>query len=138
MRICKWKIIFFCGTSFSLNAVFSPLWPYSLPQQSLDAALVLGKNTVRACELLGLSGATPAHVIGLIKPRSSRLLYGQRGLTRAAKKAGLLRCWCVTGAFAPFAGRLAEQSSSLCLHLSSPYLYKLQINILNNLDDMTR
>lgn len=54
-----------------------------------DASLVLAKATVRAGELLGLSGAALGRVIGISEPTVSRLLRGERPLNPHSKEGEL-------------------------------------------------
>lgn len=54
-----------------------------------DPAFVLAKATGRASELLGLSGAALARVIGVSEPTVSRVLKGNRGLDPQSKEGQL-------------------------------------------------
>lgn len=56
-----------------------------LPQ----AGMVLAKATVRASQLLGLSGAALARTIGLSEPTVSRIIHGARPLDPQAKEGEL-------------------------------------------------
>lgn len=51
--------------------------------------LVLGKATVRAAEMLGLSGAALSRVIGLSAPTISRIHHGDKGIDPASKEGEL-------------------------------------------------
>lgn len=55
----------------------------------VDPGYVLAKATARASELLGLSGAALARVIGVSEPTVSRVLKGQRGLVPSSKEGQL-------------------------------------------------
>lgn len=61
----------------------------SVAAVAIDPAVVLAKATGRAAELLGLSGAVLARVIGVSEPTVSRLLRGDRALTPASKEGEL-------------------------------------------------
>lgn len=61
--------------------------PQAIPIQS--PGLVLAKATTRAANLLGLSGAALARVIGVSEPTVSRLIRGQRGLDPQSKEGQL-------------------------------------------------
>lgn len=54
-----------------------------------EPGLVLGKATTRASDLLGLSGAALARVIGVSEPTVSRLNRGERGLDPHSKEGQL-------------------------------------------------
>lgn len=57
--------------------------------RQVDPAFVLAKATGRASELLGLSGAALARVIGVSEPTVSRVLKGNRGLDPQSKEGQL-------------------------------------------------
>lgn len=59
----------------------------ALPQ--VDPAYVLAKATIRASDLLGMSGAALARVIGVSEPTVSRLSKGARGLDPNSKEGQL-------------------------------------------------
>lgn len=61
---------------------------HSLVQQN-DPTWVLAKATTRASELLGLSGAALARVIGVSEPTVSRVVKGARGLDPQSKEGQL-------------------------------------------------
>ena len=70
-----------------MNAILQPHSSGHAPAS--DPGQVLGKATVRAAELLGLSGAALARVVGVSEPTVSRLLHGQRGLNPRSKEGEL-------------------------------------------------
>jgi plasmid maintenance system antidote protein VapI len=55
----------------------------------IDPGLVLAKATTRSAELLGLTGAALARVIGVSEPTVSRILHGQRPLAPSSKEGEL-------------------------------------------------
>ncbi len=57
--------------------------------QQADPGLVLAKATGRASELLGLSGAALARVIGVSEPTVSRVIKGNKGLDPSSKEGQL-------------------------------------------------
>ena len=61
--------------------------PQAIPK--VDPGQVLAKATLRASELLGLSGAALSRVIGVSEPTVSRLTKGQRGLDPRSKEGQL-------------------------------------------------
>lgn len=61
--------------------------PHAAPEP--DPAAVLAKATTRAAQLLGLSGAALARVIGVSEPTVSRILRGERGLAPQSKEGEL-------------------------------------------------
>ncbi len=71
-----------------MNAFLLPQTPFDVGAVP-NPAQVLAKATARASELLGLSGAALARVIGLNEPTVSRLLHGQRGLNPRSKEGEL-------------------------------------------------
>ncbi len=73
-----------------MNAILQP-FPAAAPggAPGPDPAMVLGKATARAAELLGLTGAALARVVGVSEPTVSRLLHGQRGLNPRSKEGEL-------------------------------------------------
>jgi transcriptional regulator with XRE-family HTH domain len=83
---------------FSIQKVYDQLHKFPMELQramnlsvahQVDPAFVLAKATKRASELLGLSGAALARVIGVSEPTISRVLKGQRGLDPASKEGQL-------------------------------------------------
>lgn len=61
----------------------------SMPVQSPDKSLVLGKATTRAANELSLSNAALARVIGLSEPTISRVASGARGIDPESKEGQL-------------------------------------------------
>ncbi|MBY4596407.1 antitoxin Xre-like helix-turn-helix domain-containing protein [Ottowia caeni] len=61
--------------------------PQAIPK--VDPGHVLAKATLRASDLLGLSGAALSRVIGVSEPTVSRLTKGQRGLDPRSKEGQL-------------------------------------------------
>lgn len=59
------------------------------PLPKADAGFVLAKATIRASDLLGMSGAALARVIGVSEPTVSRLAKGARGLDPDSKEGQL-------------------------------------------------
>lgn len=57
--------------------------------QAVNPALVLGKATGRAAEMLGLSGAALGKVVGLSAPSVSRILHGDKGIDPSSKEGEL-------------------------------------------------
>jgi transcriptional regulator with XRE-family HTH domain len=75
---------------FLMNAIlpsFHSAGPGGVPRP--DPAMVLGKATARAAELLGLTGAALSRVLGVSEPTVSRVLHGQRGLNPRSKEGEL-------------------------------------------------
>jgi len=72
---------------FHMNAILLPPGTAQAPAPAPDA--LLAKATARASELLGLSGAALARVVGLSEPSISRLLHGRRGLNPRSKEGEL-------------------------------------------------
>ncbi len=70
-----------------MNAILQHLSTGDTPAP--DPAMVLGKATARAANLLGLSGSALARVVGVSEPTVSRLLHGQRGLNPRSKEGEL-------------------------------------------------
>ena len=54
-----------------------------------EAGMVLAKATIRACSLLGLSGAALARTIGMSEPTVSRLLKGDKPIAPNSKEGEL-------------------------------------------------
>lgn len=54
-----------------------------------NPSLVLAKATARAADMLGLSGAALARVIGLSAPTISRISHGDKGITPDSKEGEL-------------------------------------------------
>lgn len=54
-----------------------------------EAGMVLAKATIRACSLLGLSGAALARTIGMSEPTVSRLFKGDRPIAPSSKEGEL-------------------------------------------------
>lgn len=59
------------------------------PAVQVDPGHVLAKALGRAANLLGLSGAAVARIVGLSEPTVSRILKGQRTLDPASKEGEL-------------------------------------------------
>ena len=58
-------------------------------QIKIDSGLVLAKAVGRAADLLGLSGAAVARIVGLSEPTVSRVLNGERALDPSSKEGEL-------------------------------------------------
>jgi transcriptional regulator with XRE-family HTH domain len=83
------QFIDFYVNIFPMNAILLPLKASAAATDAVDLALVLAKATARASELLGLSGAALARVIGVSEPTVSRLLRGAKPLNPASKEGEL-------------------------------------------------
>jgi len=59
------------------------------PAAQIDPGYVLAKAVGRAAELLGLSGAAVARIVGLSEPTVSRVLNGERALDPSSKDGEL-------------------------------------------------
>lgn len=59
------------------------------PVPHIDPGYVLAKATSRACELLGLSGAALARIIGVSEPTVSRIRKGELPLNPDSKEGEL-------------------------------------------------
>lgn len=59
------------------------------PVVEVDRAMVLGKATSRAANMLGLSGKALAQVVGYSEPTISRVLSGERGIDPKSKEGEL-------------------------------------------------
>ena len=59
------------------------------PSAQIDPGYVLAKAVGRAADLLGLSGAAVARIVGLSEPTVSRVLKGERALDSLSKEGEL-------------------------------------------------
>ena len=59
------------------------------PAVQIDPGYVLAKAVKRAADLLGLSGAAVARIVGLSEPTISRVLHGERTIDPLSKEGEL-------------------------------------------------